>query len=136
MTGAMSVHILLTSLYSCCAHQLSRGPPFSNRLYELPCSTQRQAHMQAMLGILSRRSNCAAEKEDADGLAQKVRDRLKRTAKYDCSASAFSSVSMMLLRAPLLLGAAWEAAASAADALHCKLLLRVACCRLTPPTTS
>ncbi len=69
----------------------------------------------------------------SDGLGQKVRDGSERTAKYDCSASALSSVSMMLLRAPLLLGAAWEAAASAADALHCMLLLRLACCRLAPP---
>ena len=65
-----------------------------------------------------------------------LQSRMERTAKYDCSASAFSSVSMMLLRAPLLLGAAWEAAASAADALHCKLLLSVACCRVTPPIPS
>ena len=72
----------------------------------------------------------------SDGFGHKVRDGSERTAKYDCSASALSSVSMMLLRAPLLLGAAWEAAASAADALHCRLRLSVACCRLAPPTLS
>ena len=53
-----------------------------------------------------------------------AKDAEQHTARYDCSASERSSVSMILLSAPLLLAAASGAAASAAAALHCKLLLK------------